>query len=344
MTFPFAICYSTFSGGTMGSRQPEATTRMDSEAPQQASQLTGSARPVLLRIEQPALRGSELQERCKCAMAAGFDGVELVLGADMLSNGRPFQPAAHESDNLVEHDLKIRAVAARFVTTDVEVAAVELAELLRRAAIRGAQCLNLTIPPIRTATMGKRRRGGDEETTGQRDGGAEKPNAIERGADGQGFTSYQEGINFAYQLLRRVRLDAECCGVSVALEAGATGCLLSPVELRELIDTANSWAVGVCIDAARIALPADWIRILKARVHAVRVRMQNGECGIMKQSPTIRHSPFPIRHSPLDQAGNVQAICEALSEIRYDGLIIASGADGPDEIRSWLEPIARPTQ
>lgn len=313
---------------------------MDSEAPQQASQLTGSARPVLLRIEQTDVRGSELREQCKRAVTAGFDGVELPLDADMPSDDRACHPAAHESDNLVEQDLKVRAVAARFVTTDVEVAAVEVAELLRRAAMRGARCLNLTIPPIGAATIGVQRGGGDEGTEGRRDEGTGRPNAIDPGVDSHGFTSYQEGLNFAYQLLRRVRLDAEGYGVAVALEAGANGCLLSPVELRETIDAANSWAVGACIDAARIARfssPTDWIRILKARVHAVRVRMQNGECGITKQSSTIPHSP-------LDQAGNVQAICEALSEIRYDGLIIASGANGPDEIRRWLMPMAPPPQ
>lgn len=327
----------------MGTRQLEAITRMDSEAPQQASQSTGSARAVLLRIEPPAVWGSELQEQCKRAVTAGFDGVELALDADMPTGDRAHHATAHESDNLVERDLEVRAVATRFVATDVEVAAVEVAGLLRRAATRGARCLNLMIPSIRPATIGER---GEEGTKGQKDGGTkgrrdderEKPNAIDPGVDGHGFTSYQEGLNFAYQLLRRVRLDAESCGVSVALEAGANGCLLSPVELREIIDSANSWAVGVCIDAARIARfssPADWIRILKARVHAVRVRMQNGECGIMKH-------PSTIGQSPVAQAVDVQAICEALNEIRYDGLIIVSGADGPDEIRRWLAPLAPP--
>lgn len=330
----------------MGSRQLEAITPMDSEARQQASQQTGSARAVLLRIEQPVLRGSELQEQCKGAVTAGFDGIEMALDAEMPTGGRAFHPASHESDNLAEHDLKVLAVTAHLVATNVEVAAVEVAGLLRRAAIRGARCLNLTLPPIRTVANTEQREEGtkgprDEGTKGQREEETERPNTIGCDGDRHGFTSYQEGLNFAYQLLRRVRLDAEGCGVSVALEAGANGCLLSPVELREIIDSANSWAVGVCIDAARIARfssPADWISILKARVHAVRVGMQNCECGIMKQSSTIRDSSLAVQHSPLEQTVTVQSICEALNEIRYHGLIIASRADRSDEIRKWLEP------
>ena len=49
--------------------------------------------------------------------------------------------------------------------------------------------------------------------------------------------------------------------------------MLSPVELREIIDEANSASVGVCIDVDRVAQvgsAADWITTLRHRVHVVR--------------------------------------------------------------------------
>lgn len=63
-------------------------------------------------------------------------------------------------------------------------------------------------------------------------------------------------------------------GVALALDAPSCGCLLSPVELREVIDTANSSAIGACLDLGKIAAlgsPADWVTTLGHRVHAVRV-------------------------------------------------------------------------
>jgi sugar phosphate isomerase/epimerase len=74
-------------------------------------------------------------------------------------------------------------------------------------------------------------------------------------------------------LLRGLHLQAESTGVAIAVEAAHGRWLLSPVELRELIDAANSWAIGACIDLARVSAvgsPIDWITTLTHRVKAVR--------------------------------------------------------------------------
>jgi len=119
--------------------------------------------------------------------------------------------------------------------------------------------------------------------------------------------------------------------VVVALEAGANGCLLSPVELREIIDAANSWAVGVCIDVARIGRigsPADWLRILRARVHAVRV---NSDYLHDRPDQSTRVEPI-----------NPALIAEALDEIQYDRIVIATGTGDPAPIRANLMNLGCP--
>ncbi len=304
---------------------------MSLETPPQAKQLTGGAavsnrcstRPVLLRIVEPSTL-AELHEECKRAVAAGFDGVELPLDAGgwdvRAKRGRAQQapsvpPEACETPpsdawgtpaggdigfKPVEHDLKISALAARCVATDVEGATAEVAALLNRAASLGAQCLNLTIPPIAKLEHGGAPAEGDISL-----GHATQSVPLR-----EGFASYQEAINFVHHFLQRIRMGAEDCGVAVALEGGSGGCLLSPVEFREIIDTANSWAVGACVDAARVARfssPADWIRTLAGRLHAVRVghRFQTGATETADLSPSTR------------------AINDALDETRYDRSVIA---------------------
>ncbi len=132
----------------------------------------------------------------------------------------------------------------RCETVDIPSVVETVFAQLRAAASLGAKVLNVGIPPVQQSCQGR------------------------------GFARYQEGLNFAYEVLHRARHEAEATGVAVALEAADGGCLLSPVELREIIDAANSWAVGACVDAARIAVfgsPADWVRTLQHRVQAVRL-------------------------------------------------------------------------
>lgn len=239
---------------------------------------------------------------------AGFDGVELAL--DVGESGRSFLGGGREPpafNGLVEHDVTISAVAARCIATDIDGAAAEVASLLNRAASLGAQCLNLTIPPIARLEHGGAPAEGDISLG----------HATQSVPQREGFASYQEAINLAYQLLHRVRMDAEGSGVVVALEAGRGGCLLSPVELREIIDAANSWAVGACVDAAHVARfssPADWIRTLAGRLYAVRLehRVQTDAAEVVDGLPSTR----------TDKMLHARAINDALNEIRYDRSVI----------------------
>jgi sugar phosphate isomerase/epimerase len=194
-------------------------------------------RPLLLGVDGPSMLIA-LREHSARASSDGFDGIEWMhrTGPLLLQPGS--SPVPHDET------LRVRALAIRCETTDIPSVVETVSSQLHAATSLGEKVLNVRIPPV------------------------------QQGREGRGFARYQEGLNFAYELLHRARHEAEATGVAVALEAADGGCLLSPVEVREIIDAANSWAVGACVDAARIALfgsPADWVGTLQHRVQAVRL-------------------------------------------------------------------------
>jgi len=190
-------------------------------------------RPLLLAIDR-SVTLLDLREHAARATSNGFDGVEWSLPAGSVR----LQPAISHL-----YTIPIRAVAIRCEMMDIPSAVQVASSQLQVASSLEALVLNLSIPPIR------------------------------RGNEGEGFARYQDDLNFAYELLQRVRFEAEATGVTVALEAATGGCFLSPIVVRELIDAVNSSAIGVCLDVERIAAigsPRDWIHTLHHRVQAVR--------------------------------------------------------------------------
>ena len=222
-----------------------------------------SQRPLLLAIDRCATL-LDVREHAARALAEGYEGIEWVL-----PNHVPDTDADLRSlpDPGV---LCVRALAVNWETPDVDAAVRSLTSRLRLAAALGANVLNVGIPPL------------------ARDS---RPGC---------FTSYQHCLNFAYELLQRTRWPAESAGVAVALEAPADGCLLSPVELRDLIDMANSWAVGACIVVARIepiGSAGDWMETLAHHTHAVRIPQGN----LRKGSSDVGTVPVWLRRVPQDR-------------------------------------------
>ena len=198
-------------------------------------------RPILLQVD----RSAEANESCAhFADVFGVQpaGVELVLSSDA------WKAIVEGDDESGTHGVSdsrygIRAIAALCTAIDIERAIEGTTRLLKIASASGATLLNLSMSPLTHSP------------------------------DAPGFRRYQDVLNFAYQLFRAIRLESESKGVTVALEAACGGCFLSPVELREWIDSVNSWAIGVCINIARVAAigsPFDWIATLTHRVKAVR--------------------------------------------------------------------------
>jgi sugar phosphate isomerase/epimerase len=106
-------------------------------------------------------------------------------------------------------------------------------------------------------------------------------------------------------VLRQVRYEAEAAGVTIALETCANASFSNPLSLREVIDEANSWTIGACVDAGRTVQGGsaeDWLRTLRQRVRCVRVKLskpQNGEA-----------------------IGLAPELSEVLGEIRYEGPVV----------------------
>ncbi len=88
---------------------------------------------------------------------------------------------------------------------------------------------------------------------------------------------YQDLLNFAQGILRGVRFEAEASGIAIGLVAGAHGCFLSPMEVRELIDAIGSWSVGACLDEMHLQRgPSfeDWIATLGPRTKTLRLKSE----------------------------------------------------------------------
>jgi len=268
---------------------------MGCEVLQTTQQNTTVRRPVLFRTDLAQV-GPDLSLWQERIVAAGFDGIELDIGACRTDGTSPLTDQQSQPfEALASSKVRVGAMAARCSTTDSSRALEEVGSLLRKAARVRATCLNLTLPPVADVS------------------------------DENSFAQYQQALNFAYALLHHARFDAEATGVAIALEAGAGRSLLSPVELREIIDASNSWAVGACIDVdriARIGCPVDWINTLRHRVHAVRLSATR---------PTD-----PADETGQTSADNLDAVAGILGEIAYKRPVIVAGPDGPEDVSARI--------
>jgi len=87
-------------------------------------------------------------------------------------------------------------------------------------------------------------------------------------------TSYEALLNGIFVALEQVAQSAERLSVPVAIENPKREVLLSPLEVRELIDEVNSPYVGVCFNprhAEQLGDPCDWLDILGGRVFVVHL-------------------------------------------------------------------------
>ena len=86
--------------------------------------------------------------------------------------------------------------------------------------------------------------------------------------------SYPARYDFMSRVLRGIRFDAEASGARIAFEVGQPGDLVSPLEVRGLIDTVNSSAVGVTVNLSGVmdlGPACDWVDLLTRRLFAIRL-------------------------------------------------------------------------
>jgi len=119
----------------------------------------------------------------------------------------------------------------------------------------------------------------------------------------------------ACEALRQILPNAEEAGVAICIENVWNKFLLSPLEMRNFIDSFNSEMVGAYFDVGNVLLtgyPEQWIRILGERIKRVHVKDFKRSIGTAEGFVDL-----------LEGDVNFQTVKEALADIGYDGYVTA---------------------
>ncbi len=142
---------------------------------------------------------------------------------------------------------------------------------------------------------------------------------------------YEHALTRTCRALQKLAPEAERRGVILALENMWNSFLVSPAELRDLIDRVNSAWVGAYLDVGnvlRYGMPEDWIDVLGQRV--IRVHLKDYRVAVGTKEGFV----------PLgDGDANWPAIISALGEAGYAGPLICEGKGDPADMARRLERI-----
>ncbi len=126
---------------------------------------------------------------------------------------------------------------------------------------------------------------------------------------------YDLCFEHACEGLRRILPIAEEAGVVICIENVWNKFLLSPLEMRDFIDSFNSEMVGVYFDVGNVLLtgyPEQWIRILGKRIRRLHVKDFKRSIGTVDGFVDL-----------LEGDVDFQKVKEALVDIGYDGYVTA---------------------
>ena len=142
---------------------------------------------------------------------------------------------------------------------------------------------------------------------------------------------YAEALHYAYDGLRALVDEAEAHSVVIAIENVWNQFLVSPVEMRDLIDRVNSSWVGAYLDTGnvlRYGITHDWIDTLGQRI--VRVHMKDFDLDVGSIEGFC----------PLGE-GNVDwpATMAALKRINYNNALTYEGPGDLTDICQRLEKV-----
>jgi hexulose-6-phosphate isomerase len=119
----------------------------------------------------------------------------------------------------------------------------------------------------------------------------------------------------AREAVRKLVPTAEKLGVSLCIENVWNKFLLSPLEMRDFIDSFKSRRVGSYFDVGNVLLtgyPEQWIRILGRRIRRVHIKD-------FKKSVGTAEGFVDLLEGNVDFA----AVKKALAEIKYNGYVTA---------------------
>ena len=127
--------------------------------------------------------------------------------------------------------------------------------------------------------------------------------------------SYDVCLQRACEAIRQILPIAEETGAAICIENVWNKFLLSPLEMRDFIDSFNSEMVGVYFDVGNVLLtgyPEQWIRILGKRIKRVHVKDFKRSEGTVKGFVDL-----------LEGDVDFQTVKKALFDIGYDGYVTA---------------------
>ena len=119
----------------------------------------------------------------------------------------------------------------------------------------------------------------------------------------------------ACEAIRQILPSAEQAGVAICIENVWNKFLLSPLEMRDFIDSFNSEMVGAYFDVGNVLLtgyPEHWIPILGKRIKRVHVKDFRRSVGTAEGFVDL-----------LEGDVNFQTVKEALGDIGYDAYVTA---------------------
>jgi len=119
----------------------------------------------------------------------------------------------------------------------------------------------------------------------------------------------------ATEAVKQILSVAEETGVVIGIENVWNKFLLSPLEMRDFIDSFNSEMVGAYFDVGNVLLtgyPDQWIKILGKRIKRVHVKDFKTSVATVEGFVDL-----------LDGDVNFKAVKKALAEISYDGYVTA---------------------
>jgi L-ribulose-5-phosphate 3-epimerase len=119
----------------------------------------------------------------------------------------------------------------------------------------------------------------------------------------------------AFEAVRQILPSVKETGVAICIENVWNKFLLSPLEMRDFIDSFEAEMVGAYFDVGNVLLtgyPEQWIRILGKRIKRVHVKDFKLSVGTVEGFVDL-----------LEGDVNFQAVKEALFDIGYDGYVTA---------------------
>lgn len=207
--------------------------------------------------------GTSVAESIRIAKDAGFDGIELSLNeSGELSLSSTDKEIAEVSARLADAELEIAGLATGLywdysMTSESQEKRQKAKDICKKqlelAAALGVDAI-LVIP----------------------------------GAVGVDFISDSEVVNYevayerALSAISELSVDAKQYGVSIALENVWNKFLVSPLEMKQFIDTVNSNYVGSYFDVGNVVYngyPEQWIEILGPRIKKVHFKDYRRQAG-----------------------------------------------------------------